>query len=56
MEGACTREEKAEAKNRLEISPHTICVITVGTAEKFVPNRQYNFFKTAGKILNGSRI
>jgi glycosyltransferase involved in cell wall biosynthesis len=44
-------KEKSNAKKRLGISPDTICIITVGTTEKFIPNGKYDFFRTAKKIV-----
>lgn len=44
-------QEKAAAKKRLMMSSETICLITIGTSDKFIPNAQYNFYKTAKKIL-----
>ena len=44
-------EDKVKAKEKLKINPDTICIITVGTSEKFIPNSNYDFFKTAEKIV-----
>lgn len=45
-------KDKGKAKEKLQINPDTICIITVGTPDKFIPNAQYNFFKTARKIID----
>jgi glycosyltransferase involved in cell wall biosynthesis len=45
------QKDKAKAKEKLNISPNALCIITIGTAEKFIPNSQYNFYKTAKKIV-----
>jgi glycosyltransferase involved in cell wall biosynthesis len=47
-----TREDKITAKSRLGLDSDTVCIITIGTSEKFIPNAQYNFFKTAKKIVD----
>jgi len=44
-------DEKGNIKKRLGLEPDSICIITVGTAEKFIPNANYDFFKTANKII-----
>jgi glycosyltransferase involved in cell wall biosynthesis len=44
--------DKVKAKEKLHINPDTTCIITVGTPDKFIPNAQYNFFKTAHKIID----
>ena len=46
------KNDKASAKEKLHINPNTICIITVGTSDKFIPNVQYDFFKTAHKIID----
>lgn len=43
--------DKVKAREKLKLTPDTVCLITIGTAEKFIPNAQYDFFKTAGRIL-----
>jgi hypothetical protein len=43
--------DKPDAKKKLKMDPDTVCLNTIGTADKFVPNHQYNFFRTAKKIL-----
>ncbi|MDD2944096.1 MAG: hypothetical protein PHC51_14160, partial [bacterium] len=43
--------DKVKAREKLGLTPDTVCLITIGIAEKFIPNAQYDFFKTAGKIL-----
>lgn len=43
---------KRDAKERLGIAPATVCLLTIGTTEKFIPNQQYDFFRTAQAILN----
>jgi glycosyltransferase involved in cell wall biosynthesis len=48
---AFDQKDKAKAKEKLNISPNALCIITIGTAEKFIPNSQYNFYKTAKKIV-----
>lgn len=45
-------KNRGKAKEKLHINPDTICIITVGTPDKFIPNAQYNFFKTARKIID----
>ena len=45
-------EEKVEAKRSLGMSPDRVCIITVGTPEKFLPNSEYNFWRTANRILD----
>lgn len=51
LDGSFAWKDKDKAKDRLGISRETICLITVGTAEKFVPNADYDFFRTSVKIL-----
>jgi glycosyltransferase involved in cell wall biosynthesis len=51
IDGAFDQKDKVTAKEKLNISPNAICIITIGTAEKFIPNSQYNFYKTAKKIV-----
>lgn len=51
IETQVSQEDKIEAKRKLKISPDTICIITIGTAGKFIPNNKYNFFKTMMKIM-----
>ena len=43
--------EREEAKKRIGLSPDCLCILSMGTSEKFLPNRQYNFFSTAKKII-----
>lgn len=49
--GSFTPDDKLDAKVKLNIDPETICIITIGTPEKFVPNTKYNFYKTSKKIV-----
>lgn len=51
LEDTVTREEKMIAKSRLGLGKDTVCIITIGTPEKFIPNAKYNFFKTAKRIV-----
>jgi hypothetical protein len=51
----CDQKEKTRSKQKLGIDPNTICIIAIGTAEKFQPNANYNFYKTAGKIVRRFR-
>lgn len=46
-----TRADKLRARKRLSIPADCICLITLGTAEKFIPNGDYNFYATAQKIV-----
>lgn len=48
---AATAADKARARERLGIPADCVCLITVGTAEKFIPNDRYNFHVTAHRIL-----
>ncbi|MDY6950112.1 MAG: hypothetical protein SWE60_01235 [Thermodesulfobacteriota bacterium] len=41
---------KQEAKKMIGLDESSICILTVGTREKFLPNHGYNFFSTAKKI------
>lgn len=43
--------DKQEAKKRLGIDPDAVCIMTIGTPEKFIPNARYNFYRTAQQIL-----
>jgi hypothetical protein len=45
-------KDKYSFKEKLNISRGTLCIITVGTPDKFVPNSHYDFFKTAEKIVH----
>jgi len=44
-------ESKEGAKRALGLAADETCIITIGTQSKFIPNRDYDFFKTAKKIL-----
>ncbi len=48
---AVTPEQKQRARQQLAIPTDCVCLISIGTAEKFVPNGEYNFYRTARKIL-----
>lgn len=45
-------QEKEAARRRLGVAPGRTCLIAIGTAEKFVPNSGYDFYRTAGKIMD----
>lgn len=45
------QNDKQEAKKRLGIDPDAVCIMTIGTPEKFIPNARYNFYRTAQQIL-----
>jgi hypothetical protein len=42
---------KEEAKKRVGLSADCLCILSMGRAEKYLPNRKYNFFLTAKKIV-----
>ncbi len=44
-------KDKRGAKQKLGMNPDAICVMTIGTPEKFIPNAGYNFYRTAQKIV-----
>ncbi len=44
-------DDKGSFKLKLGLDPNAFCVITVGTPEKFIPNANYDFLKTAERIL-----
>lgn len=46
-----TPEQKQLARQQLAVPADCVCLISIGTAEKFVPNDDYNFYRTARKIL-----
>lgn len=43
---------KTEARNQLKIPEDAIIAITMGHYYKFIPNNQYNFFKTVAKVVD----
>lgn len=45
------RKDKVKAKEKLKINTSIVCLIAVGTPEKFIPNSEYNFYKTVKKIV-----
>ena len=51
LEEVFEQKRKVEAKVKLGMSADSICIMTIGTPEKFIPNAGYDFFRTAYKIL-----
>ncbi len=51
LQAITTPADKLQARERLGIPADCICLITLGTAEKFIPNADYNFYATAHKIV-----
>lgn len=51
LQGITTPADKLLARERLGIPADCTCLITLGTAEKFIPNAEYNFYATAQKIV-----
>ncbi|MFC1584222.1 hypothetical protein ACFL5V_01600 [Fibrobacterota bacterium] len=46
------RLSKKEAKEKIGLDPDCFLIVTIGSREKYAPNKRYNFFLTAEKILN----
>ena len=51
LDGGFSPDDKLAAKKQLGLNPATLCMMTIGTTEKFVPNAHYNFYTTAKKII-----
>lgn len=51
LEESVDQVDKLKAKKNIGLSSYHICIITIGTPEKFIPNSRYNFYKTAKKII-----
>lgn len=49
------QEDKQQSRERLGIPADCVCLITLGTSEKFIPNADYNFYATAQKIVRRFR-
>jgi len=52
LDACFNQQDKLDAKARLKLNPRAICIISIGTAGKFIPNAQYNFYNTAKKIVS----
>jgi hypothetical protein len=50
--GKFNLRDKVDARKKLKLGHDDVCLIAIGTYDKFIPNSQYNFYKTAKKILD----
>ncbi len=52
MDRRVDADEKAKAKALLHIDPRKTVILTVGTREKYIPNKEYNYFHLLKVILD----